>query len=152
MQISKEVTKAYTEVLSVLNELEEEDYNKIPKEKIELYNKLSDKEYVFKYNKKEFLDTQISEKAKAIIASIFIRYIANDEERDIIRKKQRETFLKEEKQKESIVLNDLFANNSVEVINNKPQMELMVVKKDNFFTRIIRKVKKLLGADKNENI
>ena len=40
--IDSKYRKAYTEVLEVINKLSPEEYNKIPKEKIEYYTKNAD--------------------------------------------------------------------------------------------------------------
>lgn len=42
--------KAYTEVIEILNHLSKEEYDKIPKEKIDFYKKYMDKEYKYKIN------------------------------------------------------------------------------------------------------
>ena len=47
---------AYTEVLEILKYIPKEDYNKIPKNKIELYETYSNKNYNFIKNTDKTLD------------------------------------------------------------------------------------------------
>ena len=42
MEITKEYSRAYVEVLAVIKHLTEEEYNRIPKSKIEIYEKYKD--------------------------------------------------------------------------------------------------------------
>ena len=48
MEITKEYAKAYVEVLEVLRFLKEDEYKRIPKERIDIYSEYKDKEYDFK--------------------------------------------------------------------------------------------------------
>ena len=41
--------KAYTEVLEILSYFSEEEYSKIPKEKLDFYRRNMDKEYIYIY-------------------------------------------------------------------------------------------------------
>lgn len=41
-------SKAYTEVLEIINHFSEEEYKKIPKEKIDFFEENKDKDYNFK--------------------------------------------------------------------------------------------------------
>ena len=64
--------RAYTEVLEILNYLPNEEYNKIPKWKIEFFNKNKDNNYIYTFDKLE----NISKEANAIIVSLFRDYFA----------------------------------------------------------------------------
>ena len=66
---------AYTEVLEILKYISFEDYNKIPKDKINLFKTYANKDYVFKYNPSKTLNEQnVSKIAKGIIAILFRDY------------------------------------------------------------------------------
>ncbi len=68
---------AYVEVLEILKHLPEEEYNKIPKEKIEYYEKYKDENYFYQFDEHFPIEEQIiSKKAKAIIISLFKNYFA----------------------------------------------------------------------------
>ena len=90
---------AYTEVLDILKYISKEDYEKIPKSKIKVFEENSNKNYSFTYDENKTLDEQnVSEITKAIIAILFRDYWATKEQRYVIIKKQQE--IKEQKQKE----------------------------------------------------
>ena len=80
---------AYSEVLEILKHISKEDYEKIPKSKIELYKTNANKDYVFNYNPTKTLDEQnVSKIAKGIIAILFRDYWATPEQREKIIRKQ----------------------------------------------------------------
>ena len=90
---------AYTEVLDILKYISKEDYEKIPKSKIKVFEENSNKNYSFTYDENKTLDEQnVSEITKAIIAILFRDYWATKEQRYVIIKKQQE--IKDQKQKE----------------------------------------------------
>ena len=90
---------AYTEVLDILKYISKEDYEKIPKSKIKVFEENSNKNYNFTYDENKTLDEQnVSEITKVIIAILFRDYRATKEQRYIIIKKQQE--IKDQKQKE----------------------------------------------------
>lgn len=73
---------AYSEVLEILKYIPVEDYNKIPKNKIELFKTNANNDYSFKYNPNKTLDEQnVSKTAKAIIAILFRDYWATEIQR-----------------------------------------------------------------------
>ncbi len=90
---------AYTEVLDILKYISKEDYEKIPKSKIKVFEENSNKNYNFTYDENKTLDEQnVSEITKVIIAILFRDYWATKEQRYIIIKKQQE--IRDQKQKE----------------------------------------------------
>ena len=90
---------AYTEVLDILKYISKEDYEKIPKSKIKVFEENSNKNYNFTYDENKTLDEQnVSEITKVIIAILFRDYWATKEQRYVIIKKQQE--IKDQKQKE----------------------------------------------------
>ena len=46
--MNNEYSKAYTEVLEIINHFSEDEYKKIPKEKIDFFEENKDKDYNFK--------------------------------------------------------------------------------------------------------
>ena len=85
-----EYSIAYKEVLEILNYVSIEDYNKIPKEKIDLFKEYADKDYVFNYNPNKTLNEQnVSKIAKGIIAILFRDYWATPYQKEKILKKEK---------------------------------------------------------------
>lgn len=77
--------KAYTEVIEIINHFSEEEYKKIPKEKIEYYENNKDKNYIFKIDPNIDLDKQnISKKAYSILVSLFRDCFATDRQKQIL--------------------------------------------------------------------
>ena len=81
---------AYKEVLEILKYIPKADYDKIPSEKIELYETMQYRNYNFKYDPSKSLDEQnISRRAKAIIGLLFRDYWATANQREKILAKQK---------------------------------------------------------------
>lgn len=136
---------AYSEVLEILKYLTQEDYEKIPKEKIEVFETNMNKDYAFNYNPDKTLQEQnVSETARTIIAILFRDYWATEEQRKrIIKVQQQEKNRIESKKQEKYNINELFKNNK----KNKTQEVAMVEVKEqkwykkvfDFFRKIFRK-------------
>ena len=72
-----EYANAYSEVNEILKSISKEDYEKIPKSKIELFKKCSNPNYKFNYNPNLTLEKQnVSKRARAIIAILFSAALA----------------------------------------------------------------------------
>jgi hypothetical protein len=150
---------AYTEVLDILKYISKEDYEKIPKSKIKVFEENSNKNYSFTYDENKTLDEQnVSEIAKAIIAILFRDYWATKEQRYVIIKKQQE--IKEKKQKELMakfeqnknipekdlkkvnVASDLDLDIDYELLGTNMQL---YKKEEGFFEKLVNKIKGLLN-------
>ena len=148
---------AYTEVLDILKYISKEDYEKIPKSKIKVFEENSNKNYNFTYDENKTLDEQnVSEITKAIIAILFRDYWATKEQRYIIIKKQQE--IKDQKQKELMAKFEQNKNISekdlkkVDVANDLDLdidyargTNLEIYKEENIFKRIISKIREIFG-------
>ena len=150
---------AYTEVLDILKYISKEDYEKIPKSKIKVFEENSNKNYSFTYDENKTLDEQnVSEITKAIIAILFRDYWATKEQRYVIIKKQQE--IKEQKQKELMakfeqnknipekdlkkvnVASDLDLDIDYELLGTNMQL---YKKEEGFFEKLVNKIKGLLN-------
>lgn len=102
--------KAYTEVCEILKYIPEEDYNKIPKDYIQILEKNKDKNYMFKLDEKKTLEKQhILRETKIILAVIYKKYWATPEEQKIINKKIKFDIEQSEiKKQEKYKTNDIF--------------------------------------------
>lgn len=146
---------AYTEVLDILKYISKEDYEKIPKSKIKVFEENSNKNYSFTYDENKTLDEQnVSEITKAIIAILFRDYWATKEQRYVIIKKQQE--IKEQKQKELMakfeqnknipekdlkkvnVASDLDLDIDYELLGTNMQL---YKKEEGFFEKLVNKIK-----------
>ncbi len=148
---------AYTEVLDILKYISKEDYEKIPKSKIKVFEENSNKNYSFKYDVDKTLEEQnVSEIAKMIIAILCRDYWTTNEQRYIIIKKQREAREEQERQiRERIEQNRQIKEDSLKVIDVSSDLDLdldyargtnlEIYREDNIFKRIISKIKEIFG-------
>ena len=148
---------AYTEVLDILRYISKEDYEKIPKSKIKVFEENSNKNYSFKYDVDKTLEEQnISEIAKMIIAILCRDYWTTNEQRYIIIKKQREAREEQERQiRERIEQNRQIKEDSLKVIDVSSDLDLdldysrgtnlEIYKEENIFKKIISKKKEIFG-------
>ena len=150
---------AYTEVLDILKYISKEDYEKIPKSKIKVFEENSNKNYSFKYDENKTLDEQnVSEITKAIIAILFRDYWATKEQRYVIIKKQQE--IKEQKQKELMAKfeqNKNISEKDLKKVNVASDLDLdidyellgtnmqLYKKEEGFFEKLVNKIKGLLN-------
>lgn len=148
---------AYTEVLDILKHISKEDYEKIPKSKIKVFEENCDKNYNFTYDENKTLDEQnVSEITKVIIAILFRDYWATKEQRYIIMKKQQE--IKDQKQKELMAKfeqNKNISEKDLKKVNVASDLDIDIdyargtnletYKEENIFKRIISKIREIFG-------
>lgn len=138
---------AYSEVLEILKYIPVEDYNKIPKTKIELFKTNANNDYSFTYNPSKTLEEQeVSKLTKGIIAILFRDYWANEIQRNKIITKQNYDRIKIEKEKQEKYNADIFKNrnNRYEYNGEKDNNtnELAMIKyKESLFKKLINKIK-----------
>ena len=141
---------AYTEVLEILKYISAEDYNKIPKTKIKLFETNANYNYCFTYNPDKTLNEQdVSKITKGIIAILFRDYWATDIQKEKIIAKQNYDRRIIQEQKNEFKSNDVFKRkndfnfkevyNKNTTSNNKLPIE---VKKLNFFQKMIELIRK----------
>ena len=143
---------AYTEVYTILQDLNEEEYNKIPPEVIETLDANRNKEYeYFLDDGLELKDQPMLPETKAILFNLFRDYLATPEQKIKIIRMQNEARQKNELKKQQMYNTDVFANKSInkptkidenEVKANKEKKQL-VAYKENIFKRILNKIKSL---------
>ena len=134
---------AYKEVFEILKYIPNADYNKIPKEKIELYKTMQDKNYNFKYNPSKTLDEQnVSKRAKAIIGLLFRDYWATPEQREKIIRVQQQERIRIEKEKQEKYKSDELFNNKKE--KETQEVALVEVKEQKWYKKVFDFFKKLL--------
>lgn len=148
--------KAYTEVLEIIKHFPEEEYNKIPKEKIEFYKDNKDNDYVFVINPEIDLSEQnISPEANAIIVNLFRDYFATEEQKVKIKEILDLNQKKEELEKrEKYNPDDIFkkANKNTEITNIETYKNntntALIEYKESFFARFKNFIFKILHISK----
>ena len=123
---------AYSEVLEILKHIPLEDYNKIPKTKIELFETNADNEYTFNYDPSKTLEEQnVSNITKGIIILLFRDYWATEIQRNKIIAKQNYDRMKLEEKKYNP--DNIFINHykSLSIDNTENNQELALIKTNN---------------------
>ena len=137
---------AYTEVYEILSCLNEEEYEKIPQELIEVFEENRNLDYEYEVNEEQDLFKQpMLKETKAILLNIFRDYLATPEQSQKIKQwlqKDREYLENQKKEKYS---SNIFENKVKEMDTEKVNTQLPIeVKKKSIFQIIINKIKKIL--------
>ena len=129
---------AYTEVYTILQELNEEEYSKIPPEVLETIEENMNKEYEFMLDDElELKEQQMLPETKAILFNLFRDYLATTEQKDKIIKMQNEERQKNELKKQQNYNVDVFQNKtkiSTKTIEN--QDNELIKYKESIFSKI----------------
>ena len=127
---------AYSEILEILKYLTPEDYEKIPKDKIEFFEKNANKNYTFNYNPDKTLQEQnVSKTARTIIGILFRDYWASEEQRDKIIMFQQQERIKIEKEKqEKYKGEDIFKSNNT--VSQSEEVALVEVKEEKWYKKV----------------
>lgn len=134
---------AYTEVYTILEDLNEEEYNKIPPEIIEAIRINRNVEYNYELDEDlELKEQPMLPETKAILFNLFRDYLSEPWQKEKIIKMQEEERQKNELKKREQYNTDVFANKKHE---NEKQIEKetleMVEYKENIFKKILNKIK-----------
>ena len=135
---------AYTEVYTILQELNEEEYNKIPPEIIETIEVNRNEEYDYELDDElELQEQPMLPETKAILFNLFRDYLANPEQKAKIIRMQNEERQKNELKKQQRYNIEVFANRQEKDISQEKNEEIQIVKyKENLFKRILDKIKR----------
>lgn len=141
--VSIEYANAYSEVLEILNYISKEDLNKIPDEKIKVFERNKNSNYIFKYDPSKTLDEQnVSKIAKGIIGIIYRDYWATEEQKEKIFRKQTYERQKIEKEKANkYQYENLFKKNINEIKEDTTDKTALVVYKKNVFQKFFEKIR-----------
>ena len=132
---------AYTEVYEILEQLDEEEYNKIPSEVITAIGENRNTEYEFELDEElELKEQELLPETKAILFNIFRDYLSTPEQKEKIIKMQAEERQKNEQKKAKQYNSDLFANKQNVQSIEREHTELIKYK-ENIFKRIFNKIR-----------
>ena len=138
---------AYTEVYTILQELNEEEYNKIPPEVIETIEANRNEEYEYELDDELELKKQpILPETKAILFNLFRDYLATPEQKAKIIRMQNEARQKNELKKQQMYNIDVFANRQKEdTVQQNSEKKQIVKYKENIFKKILNKIKRFFS-------
>lgn len=140
MNITKEQSMAYTEVLEIFKYMSKEDVNKIPPDLINYFVKNMDKSYIFNIDiAKSFEEQQLSEHAKIVLALLFRDYWATKSQKEkILQKEKSDLYQIELEKQKKYNTNDLFPNK-----HSIKESSLVVYQKETWYTNFFNFIKKL---------
>lgn len=149
IKVNSNYQKAFVEVKAVLDCLDYNEYLKIPKNIINAISENMDTNYLFKYNKDlDYSEWNLMPETKALLYIIFKNYLATEQRRnELIKKEMEERALIEKEKRKKYNPNDIFKNkNTVEITTQKPIMQKndLLEYKENFIIRFKNYVMKLL--------
>lgn len=138
---------AYSEVCTILNMLEDEYKERVPKNVMDFFEEERDKEYNPIIDVNIPLEKQnLKRKTLVLLAILNLNYWCDSEEEkqeilDSFAKNEELKRLKEKELTENYNINNLF--NKIENTENKTEVSLIEYKKQNFIQKIISKIKSL---------
>lgn len=156
--VNNELKKSLKETYVILNNLDDETFDKIPSETIELIKDNMDNDYEFEIdNSVSLSDQKLSNEALGIISVIYSKYICSDEEKEKWNEFDKFFVSKqEEKKKLEFGYNGLENNkNETKKIQsnyneetkntNENETNIIEYKKNTFFNKIINWFKNLFS-------
>ena len=138
---------AYTEVYTVLKDLNEEEFNKIPHEVIKAIEENRNLEYKFELDDNlQLKEHQLLPETKAILFNVFRDYLSTPEQKEKIIKMQNEGRKKNELKKQEMYNSNVFNNPNKKdpIIEDFQEKKLELIKyKEPFFVKILKKIKSI---------
>ena len=149
MTITQNYRNAFTEVYTILDYIEEEEYQKIPLNVISVIENNMNLDYEYEMNEDvDIFNQQMLPETKAILFNFFRDYWATSEQKEKIIRMQKEERLKLEKEKRlKYNPDDIFKNSSLntgrieDIKNKKLDVALIEMKNENIFIKILNKIK-----------
>lgn len=138
---------AYSEVYAILNMIEDEYKERVPKNVMDFFEEERDKEYNPIIDVNIPLEKQnLKRKTIVLLAILNLNYWCDSEEEkqeilDSFAKNEELKRIKEKELTENYNINNLF--NKIENTENKTEVSLIEYKKQNFIQKIILKIKSL---------
>lgn len=133
---------AYSEVNFIISKMSKELREKIPIELIEFIQNRDNKQH--KINSESVKDIELHEDTKKILSVIYTDYIATEEERTIIKNKEKLIELKRENEKKEKFGVEVFKNK--ENNNDEITKTTMLIKfKEKWYQKLFEKIKKILN-------
>lgn len=137
--------KAYAEVLELLKYFSIEQVKKIPKTKLKVFFKFRDESYSYKVDEtKGFFEQDMMPETKAIFTILFEDYWATDEQKEILKQKEKEEFKKLEDKKRNLYNPDkLFKNKKVNEVERHIKNTNITLSNEKWYYKIIRALKNI---------
>ncbi len=146
---NEEYSVACTEVLEVLNYISKEDYNKVPRDVIQVLENNKKDDIVFLYNPwKDINEQKMSETGRMMLALFFRDYWATEVQKNKIKAFQNNKRHQIEEENRQKYNTDIFKNRNTtinESQNEQAENIQLVEYKENIFRRILGFFRKMFG-------
>ena len=148
---------AFSEVYEILKYLREDEYNKISEDFLKIVEKYRNKEYEFVLEDNiELKNQKLMTETRAILFNLFYDYFATNEQKELIKRWNREELQKKEQRKREMYDVDVFKKDKVdnsikqeEIVESRPEEianeKSLVEYKESIFKIIINKIKAIFG-------
>ncbi len=158
--MNNDISFAYSEVDSILDQMEEEYVNRIPLDIRKIIKEEKNKEYnPIIVLSEDRLDKELNRNTIAILAWLNLNYWCDNEEEKgkLIEIYKKNDIINEEEKREKYPIDIFKNNNGVNNRNKKeekeenPQTNIMINKKDNFIIKLLRKIKGIIHKRRINN-
>lgn len=133
--------KAYTEVFYIINEMSEELRSKIPSEIIKNIENKMDRNYKFNIED-DIENAELLEDTEKILSVLYTDYFATDEEREVIKNKEKMLKEKHKIDLPEVKINEIFPKNKEIKIEEEKTNLLTEIPKEKWYTRLINVFRK----------
>lgn len=133
---------AFTEVYTILETLEYDEYEKIPQEVIGVIINNRNTEYEYELDEeKELREQSMLPETKAILFNLFRDYLSEPEQQEKIIRMQKEERQRNERKKQQTYNTDVFADRQKEKVSNENVQLVEYI--ESFFMKILKFIKKI---------
>jgi len=136
--------EAYAQVSYIISKMSKKLKNKIPYDVIDIIENNKDKRYVI--NEEVVKNIELLPDTEKLLSVLYTDYIATDEEKAIIKNKEKMIYFNKEDEKRKIYSTDVFIDcekNKEKLIRDK-NIALQVIKKEKWYKKILRKIRERL--------
>ncbi len=149
--ITQNYRMAFKEVYTILNHVNPEDYEKIPRNIVSAIEKNMDNDYAYEMNENlDIYKQQMLPETKAILFNFYRDYWTTSEQREKIKKIQNKERSKADVKKQELysIENIFRQQDSKKTTESAEETSMIKIDEDNFFGKMIRFFKKLFGKEK----
>lgn len=159
MKISQAYRNAFTEVYTILDYVEDDDYKKIPQDVLDVIKENRNFDYEYEMNEEEDIFKQpMLPETKAILFNFYRDYWCSPEQKEKIKMIQAKELQRDEERKRAKYNSIVFADKGLKQTKQVPNIEtsksiadeqaLVERKEKSLFTKIINKIKSFFQSGK----
>lgn len=126
--------RAYTEVYEIITQMSDELREKIPKEVRKAIEEQRDRNYVF-FIDEEVEEIELLEDTEKILSVLYTDYLATEEEKKVIREKEKILAQRKKEEVPEMVIQELFKKNEKQEKNQR-NSALVVKEKKSWYQRL----------------